>query len=150
MPKIKEITISRGRKYTENYQSINYQASITIIADRDDGVKEVKEMALSELIMIELHEQDHCRDIIGAEAELKEIKQTEDTTPPKEITTTEIKKQPKNTKKVPANGKYKVASKRCNKCQGFITWDDWSQGSLPIHVDVDGIIAGNGACPKGD
>ncbi|KKK64617.1 hypothetical protein LCGC14_2982420, partial [marine sediment metagenome] len=30
MPKIKEITISRGRKYTENYQSINYQASITI------------------------------------------------------------------------------------------------------------------------
>lgn len=63
-----------------------------------------------------------------------------------------IKKQPKSTKKVPANGKYKVATKRCDKCQGYISWDgyDNSNPSPPIHVTMDGRIIGNGDCPMFD
>ena len=64
----------------------------------------------------------------------------------------EIKKQPKSTKKIIANGKYKVASTTCNKCGGYISWDgyDKSNPSPPIHVDQNGNIEGNGNCPEYD
>ena len=60
----------------------------------------------------------------------------------------DIKKLPKNTKKAPANGKYKVSTTLCNKCQGYISWDGWSQGALPTHVDGKGNILNNGDCPN--
>lgn len=64
----------------------------------------------------------------------------------------EIEKQPKATKKVPANGKYKVANTKCNKCDGYISWDGYNKDNPtpPIHVDKDGAIIGNGDCPEYD
>ena len=64
----------------------------------------------------------------------------------------EIKKQPKSTKKIPANGKYKVANTICNICEGHISWDGFVKdtGMHPIHVDKDGNIMGNGDCPEYD
>ena len=64
----------------------------------------------------------------------------------------EIKKQPKATKKVPANGKYKVANTICNICEGHISWDGFVKdtGMHPIHVDKEGNIMGNGDCPDYD
>ncbi len=57
-----------------------------------------------------------------------------------------IPKQPKNTKKINPNGKYTVAKKPCRTCGGLISWGGWSQGSLPVHVNKEGIIMGNGGC----
>lgn len=149
MAKIKELSMSRGRKYTQDYQSISYHISITV---EGNDIDDMRESALSALILLEIKEQEHCRDVIGAEEVIKEIKEN-NTTLPEKVMIPEIpnfdKKQPKTTKKIVANGKHKVAGKRCDRCQGFISWDGWSQGSLPIHVDVDGIIVGNGDCPKG-
>jgi len=42
---------------------------------------------------------------------------------------------------------YKIASKVCNKCNGYITWDDWEKGRPPLHVDADGRLLGDGDCP---
>lgn len=149
-PKVKELIINRVRKYAWDYgNDVGYHIGITIGGDESDII-EMKEMAYKELTIMAITEEERCRDEAGADAELERIKETEDNASlPEETKIVGVEKQPINTKKVVANGKYKVASKRCNKCQGFISWDGWTQGTLPIHVNVDGIIVGNGDCPKG-
>ena len=42
----------------------------------------------------------------------------------------------------------KISITRCNKCQGRISWDDYETTGRPIHVDINGFVMGNGACPK--
>lgn len=150
-PKIKEMSFNRSRKYAWDFgNGVGYNIGITIEGNESDVI-EMKRMAYTELATMTVHEKERCRDEKGAEEEMKRIKETEDNTSlPEETKIEGVKKQPIHTKKVVANGKYKVASKRCNKCQGFISWDGWTQGTLPIHVNVDGIIVGNGDCPKGD
>ena len=89
---------------------------------------------------------NHIRKILGLdphEVEYQELEVTEEV---------EIKKQPKSTKKIPANGKYKVANTICNICEGHISWDGFVKdtGMHPIHVDKDGNLMGNGDCPEYD
>ncbi len=42
--------------------------------------------------------------------------------------------------------KYKIADKRCNICGGLISWDDYPNPKLPIHVDNKGYKIGDGDC----
>lgn len=37
---------------------------------------------------------------------------------------------------------------QCNKCQGLISWDKYPDVKLPIHVDKDGKVIGDGKCPN--
>ena len=56
---------------------------------------------------------------------------------------TERKKGEKTRRKV-----VKISSTLCKKCQGHISWDDYETTGRPIHVDINGFVMGNGACPK--
>ena len=58
---IKEISISRGRKYSQNYQSVDYHVSITV--DGED-LEEMKGEARLGLASIEMMEQERCRDVL--------------------------------------------------------------------------------------
>jgi hypothetical protein len=152
--KIKEISIGRGRKYTQNYQSVDYHVGITIEGTTvKDTVEDMIQRAISELSSMETWEQDRCRNVIDVISleENREYKETVDNASEKPITREPaVRKQPKSTKKIVANGKYKVAGSPCNRCNGYITWDGWVKGSPPIHVDIEGNIQGNGDCPDFD
>ena len=52
------------------------------------------------------------------------------------------------TKFMNPNGNYKIAEKKCTTCNGLISWDGWTQGKHPIHVDSDGKIIDDGKCPN--
>ena len=41
---------------------------------------------------------------------------------------------------------YKISDKKCKTCDGLISWDGWTQGKFPIHVDSKGKIINNGKC----
>ena len=60
-------------------------------------------------------------------------------------------KSPQPTKKTSGSKKkYSIANKPCNKCNGLISWDEYSKENptLPIHVDENGLIIEDGTCPE--
>ena len=64
--KIKEISIGRGRKYSQNYQSVDYHVGITIEGTTvKDTVEDMMKKAIVELGALEIGEQERCRDVIG-------------------------------------------------------------------------------------
>ena len=58
---IKEITLSRGRKYSDNYQTTDYNVAITFEVNEYENAKEEMYQIMSEL---ESHEIEHCRDVL--------------------------------------------------------------------------------------
>jgi len=63
--KVKEISIGRGRKYSQNYQSVDYHVGITIEGTAvKDTVEDMIKRAVSELASLEIGEQSRCRDVI--------------------------------------------------------------------------------------
>ncbi len=44
--------------------------------------------------------------------------------------------------------KYTISNKKCRKCGGLISWDDYPSTQYPIHVDSEGNKIETGSCPK--
>lgn len=172
--KVKEISIGRGRKYTQNYQSVDYHIGVTVEGTTaKDTIEDMRKAGIEALNKLEIEEQSRCRDVIdiinheetreftdkvekssGKNNVIKNaLEPVESLSPdskalPELKSVDPLKKQPKTTKKIPANGQYKVAGSPCNRCNGYITWDGWVKGNPPVHVDVEGKILGNGDCPN--
>jgi len=43
---------------------------------------------------------------------------------------------------------YKISKKRCYRCGGLISWDNYPSQKWPVHVDENGNKIGTGSCPK--
>lgn len=66
-----------------------------------------------------------------------------------------LPKIPKSTKKIELGKVYNYKdgkNKRCNTCDGLISFDDYNEEThpWPTHVDKKGHIIGNGSCPEYD
>lgn len=74
--KVKEISIGRGRKYSNNYQSVDYHVGITV--EGEEAPDKLKKYANAILLEMESHEDIRCKLIIeGIKAEqIKEFKKT--------------------------------------------------------------------------
>jgi len=44
--------------------------------------------------------------------------------------------------------KYTISNKKCSKCGGLISWDDYPSTQYPVHVDSGGNKIETGSCPK--
>ena len=130
----------------ENYQNITFHANEGM--DRLEAYEEL--LAYVEdwigYSQYALKLANHIRKILGVDPYEVEYQEFE------VVNEVEIKKQPKSTKKMEPNGLYNVAKTKCNKCNGYISWDGYNKDnpSPPIHVTMDGRIIGNGDCPMFD
>jgi len=66
-------------------------------------------------------------------------------------------KKKRGAKKIEAGKVYEYhykdgTEKRCKKCHGLISFDDYNKEThpYPTHVDEDGHMIGDGSCPKYD
>lgn len=72
--KVKEISIGRGRKYTWDYQSVDYHIGITVEGTTaKDTVEDMLKKAIEELTPIEASEQDRCRFVYEGSTLLEEV-----------------------------------------------------------------------------
>jgi len=60
--KVKEITIGRGRKYSNNYQSVDYHVGITVEGEEDP--EKLINYANTNLMVVESHEEIRCKLVI--------------------------------------------------------------------------------------
>ena len=62
----------------------------------------------------------------------------------------QLDKLPRETPKFDMNRKHKIRAAPCDYCGGNITWDYYKKDvfTMPVHVDAEGKIIGNGGCPN--
>lgn len=62
--KIKDVNVSRGRKYSNNYQSVDYHIGITIEGEEEDDIEDMRDYALTNLMAMETQEEIRCNLVI--------------------------------------------------------------------------------------
>ena len=150
---IKEITLSRGRKYSDNYQTTDYNVAITFEVNEYENAKEEMYQIMSEL---ESHEIEHCRDvllvmnhvegtgeksvdIIRKDDEGNELNRPTDSTPLPELKTVQTTKTGKYTWYALKDGG-KV--RKCNNegCDFYLKWNDEKKTYEHGKYDADKMV----------
>jgi len=62
--KVKDVNVSRGRKYSNNYQSVDYHIGITIEGEEEDDIEDMRDYAITNLMAMETQEEIRCSLVI--------------------------------------------------------------------------------------
>lgn len=135
--KVKEITIGRGRKYSQNYQSVDYHISVTIEGTTaKDTLEDLRKEAITTLTALEMEEQTRCRDVM----EITELQEEIEFKEAVEKTTASghpVEKLEVSNDIVEYDGrKYKKFIPCKYKCGMWTAWaTDYKQGDRKLHMN---------------